>query len=67
MRLYSLTKYRFVLVFIGFIAAFLITFVIGILGPTAIVNNIKTAKDLGTPAKNFLVSLCEKVKNKLFK
>ncbi|XP_065653442.1 transmembrane protein 181-like isoform X2 [Hydra vulgaris] len=54
MRLYTLTKYQFVLVFVGFLVAFLMMFLIGILGPSAIVNNVKTAKDLGVPPKNFL-------------
>ena len=55
MRLYSLTKHRFVLVFIAFCAAFVITLIIGIAGPPAIAQHSKTAKELGVLPKNFKV------------
>lgn len=53
MRLYSLTKNRFVFVFVMFCAAFLTTLIIGVLGPAAIDHQSKTAKALGVSSKNF--------------
>lgn len=55
MRLYTLTKQRFVMVFIGFCVSFFLILMIGILGPNAIGENTATAKELGVVSKNFQV------------
>ncbi|XP_065057138.1 transmembrane protein 181-like [Rhopilema esculentum] len=46
MRLYTLTKRQFVLVFVGFFSCFVITFIIGLAGPPIISQNTLTARQL---------------------
>eukprot|EP00794_Sanderia_malayensis_P000509 gene509-1156_t len=53
MRLYTLTKRQFVLVFAGFFTCFSITFIIGLAGPHIISENITTARQLN-PKVNLL-------------
>jgi len=53
MRLYSLTKHQFVMVFATFSAAFAITLIIGIIGPAAIGEHTKMVRQLGIPTKNY--------------
>jgi len=55
MRLYGLTKHRFVMVFTCFCVSFFVVLLIGILGPEAIGESSTTAKELGVSQKKFLV------------
>ena len=55
MRLYGLTKHRFVMVFTCFCVSFFVVLLIGILGPEAIGESSTTAKELGVSPKKFLV------------
>lgn len=55
MRLYGLTKHKFVMVFTGFCVSFFVALFIGILGPSAIGESSITAKELGNTSKDFSV------------
>ena len=55
MRLYTLSKHRFMSVFVVFCIAFLLALIIGCIGPTAIGRHSVTAKQIGVPAKKFKV------------
>jgi len=48
MRLYTLTKRQFVLVFVGFFACFVVTFIIGLAGPPIISQHTVTARQLSS-------------------
>jgi len=54
MRLYGLTKHKFVMVFTSFCISFFVVLLIGILGPEAIGKSSITAKELGVSPKHFL-------------
>lgn len=53
MRLYTLTKRQFVMVFGGFFTCFIITFIIGLAGPPIVSENLTTARQLN-PKVNLL-------------
>ena len=55
MRLYGLTKHKFVMVFTGFCVSFFVALFIGILGPSAIGESSITANELGNTSKDFSV------------
>lgn len=55
MRLYTLTKHEFVLVFAAFAGAFGISIIIGLVGPAAIGEQTKTVKQLGVSPKSYKV------------
>ncbi|RMX54568.1 hypothetical protein pdam_00004582 [Pocillopora damicornis] len=50
MRLYTLTKRQFVLVFVSFFVAFFLTVIIGIAGPRIIVEHTQSASNLHVPS-----------------
>lgn len=54
MRLYGLTKHRFVMVFTCFCVSFFVVLMIGILGPEAIGEASITAKELNVPSKKYI-------------
>lgn len=54
MRLYTLTKRQFVLVFVSFFVAFFLTVIIGIAGPRIIVEHTQSASNLHVPSGKLL-------------
>ncbi|XP_068698018.1 transmembrane protein 181-like [Montipora capricornis] len=53
MRLYTLTKRQFVLVFVAFFVSFFLTAIIGIAGPPIIAEHAKKASELNVPKEKF--------------